>query len=71
MKNFRIFALIIAITVIFTGCGASTEALDSKNEYFDGGFISQDSMAVSPEAPEMFPMEEESVAEDSIFEKNN
>ena len=71
MKNFKIFALIIAIAVIFTGCGASTEALDSKNEYFDGGFISQDSMAVSPEAPGLFPLEEESVAEDSIFDSSS
>ena len=71
MKNFRIFALIIAITVIFTGCGATAEALDSKNEYFDGGFISQDSMAVSPEAPGLFPLEEESVTEDSIFDSSS
>ena len=74
MKNFKILALIIALALIFCGCGASTEAMDSsKNEYFDGGYWVGDSMAVSPEAPMEFPMEEnetESVVEDSVFDNS-
>ena len=61
MKKFRILTFIIALAVIFGGCSASTEAMDSsKNEYFDGGYW------VEPEAPGEFV--EESIAEDSIFD---
>lgn len=63
MKNFKILALITAIALIFCSCGASTEALDSKNEYFDGGWIEPETPM---EAPEM-----ESVADDLIFDSTS
>ena len=68
MKNFKIFALIIAIAVIFTGCGASTEALDSKNEYFDGGWAEPEAPM---EMPEFEAVTEESVADDLIFDSTS
>ena len=67
MKNFRIFALIIAIAVIFTGCGASTEALDSKNEYFDGGWAEPEAPM---EMPEFESVTEESVSGDALLDSN-
>ena len=71
MKKFRILTLIIALAVIFGGCSASTEEMESKNEYFGGGFFTEDSMAVSPEYPmEMMPEveTEEAITEDSAFD---
>ena len=73
MKNLRILTLIIAIAVIFSGCGASTEAFDSKNEYYDGGFI-QDYSEVMPETPmeepEFEAEIEESVTEDALLDNS-
>ena len=72
MKNFRILTLIIAIAVIFSGCGASAEFDSaSKNEIYDGGFIDQ-SFPVMPEAPmEEFEAEiEESITSDSVLDND-
>ena len=68
MKNFKILALIIALAVIFSGCGASTEALDSKNEYFDGGWVEPEAPM---EMPEFEAVTEESVAEDSLLDSDS
>ena len=69
MKNLRIFTLIIAITVIFSGCGASSLDYVSKNESYDAGMF-EEMMPVEPEAPMELP-ETEAVTEDSLLDSSS
>ena len=67
MKKIKILTLIIALAVIFTGCGATTEALDSKNEYFDMGWPEPEAPM---EMPEFESVTEESITEDALLDSN-
>ena len=69
MKKLRILALILAVALIFGGCGARTEAFDSKNEAFDAGGWTEEMKPVEPEAPMEMP-EMEYVTEDSAFDNS-
>ncbi len=70
MKNFKIFALILAAIVVLSGCRASSDiAFDSKSESFNGGFA-EEMKPVEPEAPMEMP-EVEYVTEDSIFDSTS
>lgn len=65
MKKIRIFALILAFLVVFSGCGASNEmAMDSMSESINKGDFFIDAPMEEPEA---MP-EEEIAVEDSLFD---
>ena len=38
MKKIRIFALLLALILVISGCSSRDLAYDSKNESFDGGY---------------------------------
>ncbi|MBP1569235.1 MAG: DUF4349 domain-containing protein [Oscillospiraceae bacterium] len=69
MKKLRILTLILAVALIFGGCGASSLSLDSKNEAFDAGGWTEEMKPVEPEAPMEMP-EMEYVTEDSAFDNS-
>lgn len=69
MKKLRILTLILAVALIFGGCGARTEAFDPKNEAFDAGGWTEEMKPVEPEAPMEMP-EMEYVTEDSAFDNS-
>ena len=77
MKKIRIFALLIALVLVFGGCSASNDlAYDSKYESMDGFWIeeSESNSAVSPESPmEMMPeieAETDYVTDDSLLDNS-
>ena len=76
MKKIRIFALLVALVLIFGGCRASNDlAYDSKGEAMDGFWIeeSENSSAFYPESPmEMMPeAETDYVTEDSLLDNSS
>ena len=74
MKKTKIIAIILSALIILSGCASMEADYDSKNEYFGGGFFTEDSMAVSPESPmEMMPEveTEESVSENVSFDSGS
>lgn len=66
MKKLKIFALVFAIIIAFSGCASANTSFDLGKDFYDSG-IAEEGMPFEPEAPMEMP-ETEAVTEDSIFD---